>query len=151
MARLKMTQLLTSPDKGVNKTPGINGILSRLFRQLLLDNKIDGMRWGALMSDFIKDARNGIPDNRRDQTSIRGNLTKEFARPQMTWKVFMKALRFIQTTNLKITLEVTHAARKHPSVVSVNIPMGHLTAPKALEELAEPEIPGETEFEDGEE
>lgn len=151
MAKLKMNQLLTAPDKGAGKTPGINGVLSKLFRQLLVDLNVNPMRWGALMADFIKDVRNGVPDNRRDQTSIRGNLTKEFARPQMTWKVFMKAMRFLQVSNVKITLEVTHSARKNPVVTSVNIPLGHLTPPKALEELAEPAIPGESEFEDGEE
>lgn len=151
MAKLKMNQLLTAPDKGAGKTPGINGVLSKLFRQLLLDLNVNPMRWGALMSDFIKDVRNGVPDNRRDQTSIRGNLTKEFARPQMTWKVFMKAMRFLQVSNVKITIEVTHPGREHPTVTSVNVPMGHLTAPKVLEELAEPEIAGESEFEDGEE
>lgn len=147
MARLKMTQLLTAPDKGASKTQGINGVLSKLFRMIMIELNVGGMRWGTLMHEFVKDARNGVPDNRRDQTSIRGNLTKEFARPQMTWKVFMKAMRFLQVRNLKITLEITHDARENPTVVSVNVPL-ELPVAAVLEETEEPQVPGESEFED---
>lgn len=48
------------------------------------------------MADFVTDPRNGVSNNRRDQTSARGNLHKEFSKQQMTWKVFVKALRFLQ-------------------------------------------------------
>lgn len=134
MGRPKMQQILSAPDKGASKTPGINGVLSRLFRLLMIDMKIDAMRWGSLMNAYIKDARNDIPNNRRDQTSIRGNLTKEFARPQMTWKVFMKAMRFLQVSNVKITIEVTHSSRPNPTLTSVNIPLTPAAAVGTMDE-----------------
>lgn len=148
MARTKINQILGAPDKGVSRTHGLNGILSRLFRQLLMNLNVTPMYWGSLMNDFIKDVRNGVPNNKRDQTSIRGNLTKEFARTQMTWKVFCKGLRFLQITNIKITIEATHRERQYPTVVSVDVNLGGVGIKQLVEETAEPEIEGETEFVD---
>ena len=147
MARNKITQLLTSPDKGVNRTTGVNGVLSRMFRIMLLDNGINPMRWGVLMHSFINDVRNGVPNNKRDQTSIRGNITKEFARPQMTWKVFVKAMRFLHIVHLKITIEATHAGKPNPTIHTVNVPLGNISMQQMLEDTAEPEIEGELEDE----
>lgn len=147
-SRNKMGQLLASPDKGVNRTTGVNGVLSRLFRIMLLDNGVNPMRWGVLMHSFINDVRNGIPNNKRDQTSIRGNITKEFARPQMTWKVFVKACRFLHIVHLKITIEATHAGKPNATIHTVNVPLGNLSIQQMLEETAEPPIEGESEDED---
>lgn len=148
MARNKLIQILTSPDKGVNRTTGVNGVLSRLFRQMLLDLNINPMQWGVLMHTFINDVRNGVPNNKRDQTSIRGNLTKEFARPQMTWKVFVKAMRFLHITSLKITVEATRAGKPNPSVHTVNVNFGGVPLQQTLAETEEPEIEGESEMEE---
>jgi len=59
------------------------------------------------MFDYLTDPRNMLPTNRKDQTSIRGNIAKEISRPQMTWKVFCKGLRILQVAEfeLKITIK----------------------------------------------
>ena len=105
----KMDKILTSRNKDVDKTSGANGVLSRLFRQILLDLDITGSKFGNLLQDYILDSRHGVPNNRKDQTSMRGNLTKEFSRPQMTWKVFCKALRFLQITKIEFVIKAHHA------------------------------------------
>lgn len=104
----KMNKILMSPDKDVTKTSGANGVLSRLFRQMVLDLGIGPSQFGSLLQDYILDARHGVPNNRKDQTSQRGNLTKEFSRPQMTWKVFCKALRFLQVLKIDIIIKAHH-------------------------------------------
>jgi hypothetical protein len=109
MARNPFQRILHSEDKGVSKTSGANGVLSRLWRQMLLDLNIGPARYGDLMRDFVTDIRNGIAPTRKDQTSARGNITKEFARPQMTWKVFMKALRFLQVTKVEFAIKCHYA------------------------------------------
>ncbi|WP_144106719.1 hypothetical protein [Paraburkholderia sp. BCC1886] len=108
MARNPFARILQSKDKGVSNTSGANGVLSRLWRQMLYDLNIGGPRYGNLMHDFVTDIRNGYPPTRRDQTSARGNLTKEFARPQMTWKVFMKGLRFLQIEEVEFAIRCKH-------------------------------------------
>ena len=59
----------------------------------------------ALLADYVRDKRNKVPDNRRDQSSIMGNLTKELSRPDMTWKVFCKGMKFLQFTRFEICLK----------------------------------------------
>ena len=63
------------------------------------------MRFSALLADYVRDKRNKVPDNRRDQSSIMGNLTKELSRPDMTWKVFCKGVRFLQYTRFEICIK----------------------------------------------
>lgn len=57
------------------------------------------------MLRYLKDPRNRIPQNARDLSSARGNLSKELLRPTMTWGVFEKALRFLNPLRVKMTLE----------------------------------------------
>lgn len=121
--RNKIGKILSSPDKGVGRTSGANGVLSSLFRQILFDLSINPSHWSALMHEYIHDPRNGVPNNRRDQTSHRGNLTKEFGRAQMTWKVFMKAMRFLQVVDLELTIKIRRRNKKttlHTVKVALN-------------------------------
>lgn len=108
MAKNKINKILTSPDKEVKKTFGIGGILSRLFRQILADLNITPSRFGSLMQDYVNDPRNSIPNNKRDQTMNRGNLIKEFSKPNMTWKVFCKAMRFLQFVKIDFVVRAYH-------------------------------------------
>lgn len=103
-----MERLLNDPDKGVDKTYGANGVLSSFWRTILRNLNITGPRFSSLLQDYIMDSRHGVPNNRMDQTSMRGNLTKEFAKPQLTWKVFMKALRFLQIYKIDLTIKTYH-------------------------------------------
>ena len=103
--RNPLNEILEDPKKGVNKTHGTPGTLARLFRTILLDLNIGGFQFAVLMTKFLTDPRNRIPDNKRDQTSNRGNLNKEFQKDRMTWKVFCKGLRFLQFVRFRIIIE----------------------------------------------
>jgi hypothetical protein len=108
MGQNKLNSLLNSPDKEVSKTSGANGVLSRLWRQMLFDLDITLPKFGAYLQAYILDPRNGVPNNRKDQISMRGNLTKEFTRSQMTWKVFCKALRFLNIVKIELIIKAHH-------------------------------------------
>lgn len=103
-----MARILLAHDKEITKTSGPNGVLSRLFRKMLLDLGIMPPKFGSFLQDYIIDTQRNIPNNKRDQTSMRGNLTKEFAKPQMTWKVFCKALRFLQIIKIDLVIKAYH-------------------------------------------
>lgn len=105
MARNKLISMLQRPDKGMGATHGVTGTLSRLFRSVLVDLNISPMKFSALLADYVRDKRNKVPDNRRDQSSIMGNLTKELSRADMTWKVFCKGMKFLQFTRFEICLK----------------------------------------------
>lgn len=91
---------------GASEPTGIRGILAALFRRILSQIGMNGMRWSALMNDFLRDPRNGVPDNSRDQTSSRGNIMKEFAKDTMTFLVFCKGLRFLQAIRVDFIVRI---------------------------------------------
>jgi len=127
MAKNQMANILAKTDKDVGGTYGPNGVLSRLFRKLLLTMNVNENRWNILMHAFLNDPRNGVPNTRKDQTSMRGNLTKEFARPQMTWKVFCKAMMFMQFVHFEVCII---ARDKHGREIafSTDVNLGDRTA-----------------------
>lgn len=96
--------LLNDPDKRVGEA---RGVLSVLWRQLLVVREIDGWRWDKLMRDFLADPRNGIQNNSRDRSSARGNLNKELKRDDMTWRVFLKALNFLNPVRVVFSVKIT--------------------------------------------
>ncbi|QVD49402.1 hypothetical protein LUCX_332 [Xanthomonas phage vB_XciM_LucasX] len=94
---------LNEANKGVDKA---RGVLAVLFRQLLAVRGIDPWRWDMLIRDYLADPRNGIPNNSRDRSSARGNLNKELFRPDMTWRVFLKAMNFLNLVRVSFTVKV---------------------------------------------
>lgn len=141
-------QILQAPDKYISRTRGANGILTRLWIQILSDRGVTLPRWGSLMADYISDARNGIPNNKKDQTSMRGNLTKEFTREQMTWKVFCKGLRFLQVLKIELVIKAYHA-NGETSLHSTVVDFGGRRAP-IVDDPATDEDPIVTEDDEAE-
>lgn len=125
MANNPLNRMLSDPDKERDQTSGANGILARLWRTMLTELNVNAMKFNAYLESYIQDPRNGVPNNRKDQTSHRGNLTKEFARPQMTWRVFCKGLRFLQFTEIKFIIQARHVTGKvteHTTSITLNDP-----------------------------
>lgn len=104
MAKNQMTRILSNLPFYIRKTYGANGVLASLFRKMMYDIGMTNARWDVLMTEFINDVQNGVPGTQKDRTSMRGNLTKEFGRPQMTWKVFCKGLRFLQMREFEVVI-----------------------------------------------
>lgn len=87
-----LNRMLQANDKGASEA---SGVLAKLWRLILADRKISPLTWNELMKRYLNDPRNGIPADVRERSSARGNLHKELKRPRMTWKVFLKGLRFL--------------------------------------------------------
>ena len=120
MSKNNMQKVIAAPDKQVSKTSGANGVLSRLFRQVMSDLNVTGPRFGNLLQHYILDSRYGIPNNKKDQASKRGNMTRELASAQMTWKIFIKAMRILQFTKVEFIINCHHQDGKtslHSTVV----------------------------------
>jgi hypothetical protein len=96
--------LFNDPHKSVTEA---RGILSALWRQLLVVLGIDSWRWDKLMRKYLADPRNGIQNNSRDRSSARGNLNKELKRDDMTWRVFLKAMSFLDPVRVVFTIRIT--------------------------------------------
>jgi hypothetical protein len=112
MAKSAIIRLLQSPNKEKNQTTGVGGILAGLWRQILFDLDISYNQWNVLMTDHLTDPANNIEQNNRAQISERGNMVNELAKPSMTWRLFIKALRFLKVRGLDIQLTLRHANGK---------------------------------------
>jgi hypothetical protein len=102
-------RLLSSQTKLVEEA---GGSLSRLFRQILFDINLESFRWSTLMDNYVKDKRNRIEQNNKDISSAKGNLAKELVRPDMTWKVFNKAMRFLNPKRVRIIIAIDWQNKK---------------------------------------
>jgi hypothetical protein len=61
--------------------------------------------WTSLIHQYLVNPSHGIPDNRKDRGSNKGNLNKEFGRRKMTWKVLCKGFRILQITEVQFTIK----------------------------------------------
>lgn len=103
-----IARMLDDPHKEVAKTHGSKGLLSKLWRIILLDNKVSHYKFSMLMDHFLNDSSNQALDTPKERFNNRGNLNKEFSNAQMSWKVFCKCMKFMQFTELRLTLEAKH-------------------------------------------
>lgn len=85
---------------------GASGVLARLFNLICLDltegKGFSQIQWNQMLTTFIDATEGQLTAEKRQ--SVRGNLNKEFRLSKMTWKVFCKALRFLQVASFTIHL-----------------------------------------------
>lgn len=113
---------------GVGVPSGITGVLAKMFRNIVHELGIGPSQWDYLMDQYLNrelkvledrrrermirqggvETAEQIDTNRRDRTSLRGNLNKEFKRKIMTWKVFCKGARFLQIRRFKFVIIAEH-------------------------------------------
>lgn len=112
--RSQLLEILQDPDKKIDDA---RDVLSKAFRTLLRESRFSMIDWNNNMPRYLKDRRNCIPQNSKDMSSARGNLSKELSRDSMTWNVFMKGIAFMNPKSVKITFEVEFEKE------SINLPM----------------------------
>ena len=104
-----IAKMLDDPNKEVAKTHGEKGLLSKLWRIILLENKISHYKFSNLMDHFLNSqSSQAEDDDPKVRFNNRGNLNKEFSNTQMSWKVFCKCMKFMQFTEFRITIEAKH-------------------------------------------
>lgn len=87
---------------------GIGVVLSKLLQNMIHDLGFGSVdRWNFLMMKYINDPANEVKPDRRSQSSARGNLQKELSRSTMSWRVFVKGLRFLQIKKFTIIIKAT--------------------------------------------
>jgi hypothetical protein len=101
-------QIMEDPNKAVAKTYSSWGMLSKLWRIILRDNHMNGYRFNVLMDRFLKDPRNSPKKSEGEHFDNRGNLNKEFSNPTMSWKVFIKCMKFMGFKEFRLTIEARH-------------------------------------------
>ena len=99
---------LFSGKRDTKESGGSDSILAKMFANIINDTGINFDKWNMLMNTYIRDPRNSIPNNDRDQSSERGNLRKELLKDKMTWKVFCKGMRLLNFPRFDLTLTLYH-------------------------------------------
>lgn len=102
----KLTTLLDG--KTPNNARGSGGILYTMYKSILsnVDMKLPNLM--KLLNAFVTDPSNGGASNRKDQTSQMGNLIKDITKQEMTWKVFLKAIKVLGARDILFTMTITH-------------------------------------------
>lgn len=98
----EVEDMLRDPYKGIDAA---EGDLAIMFRRLLMQRRITVLAMTRYMSQWLNDPANRIPADGKKKSTERSNYFKEIRKPHMTWKVFVKNLRFFRLKNVKFTLE----------------------------------------------
>lgn len=110
--------MLMSPNKEINVA---TGILSQLWRMMLVDLNIGPRHWNILMERYLHNPFNGVRDNAQDRTYTRGNLTKELNQRDMSWNVFMKGLRFLGAHQVQLSLNLKRKAGDTDHLITLEL------------------------------
>lgn len=98
--RNALSEILYSPRKDMN---AMMNPLARLVRTVFADLNIRPNRFFMMLNQYLNDPLNGLhtPEKR---SSERGNIQKEFAKNQITFKTLVKILRVLNAKRVGITL-----------------------------------------------
>lgn len=82
----------------------VGSVLSNMYRTILFGLGMGEDRYDALMSRYIRKAvANG---SRKDRADARAGLSEELLKETMTWKTFLKGLKFLAATYVEVTLNL---------------------------------------------
>lgn len=109
MAKQKIKEILNDPKKGLDRTT--NSVLSSLFRQLLTLEDVGPDKWQRLMNLWTNNAKSSIPAGSK-RSRARGNIEKELSYTNMSWDVFLKAMRFMAYSKIRIDITCTGPLNK---------------------------------------
>ena len=121
--RNDLHELLLSSTKKVEETVGLNGVLARLWRTILFDLSLNIGRMDHCLNKHIEKARKNTRDPGASEHYNKGNLRRALAKPEMTFKVLVTALRVIGVKRLRMGVELTHEHRDktlHQVIVDVS-------------------------------
>jgi hypothetical protein len=114
--RQQFKDLLAKNDKAFRKA---QNPLSALFRKILFDMNVTPETGLRLMEEYIKKLVKADP--KLDKSSERNNASQVLYSPEMTWKTFMKGLRFLSPIRVLFTVELWWKHLPHSTVHSVGL------------------------------
>lgn len=83
-------------------------ILSKLLTKIIDDLGITSLRFHNLLTQYLEDPLNGIPQTRHGITSARSNYAKEIKKSCLSWKWFIRTLKIIRVNKFTITITIHH-------------------------------------------
>lgn len=98
-----INDVLSSPTRLTEQS---QNLLTKLFRQVLVELNIGAKTFEPLVKRYLRDPHSGIADDPTARNNHRGNLMKELASNDMTWRIFLKALRVIGVSEFELALSI---------------------------------------------
>jgi len=98
--------MFTAVNNNFVNAPPAKGALATLFRTLCREMNLGAFGWSQLMAQYLNNPANNIKNTPKDKATARGNLNKELFRDRLTWKVFMKAIRFFNPVRAEFTVRL---------------------------------------------
>lgn len=99
-------QMITAVNNNFVRAPAPKGVLAKLFRKLCVALDLGAFGWQQLMQQYLDNPANGVKNNPKDRATARGNLNKELIRETLSWKVFLKAIRFFGAVRADFTVRL---------------------------------------------
>lgn len=122
-SRNALTTILHTPNRDIHNT-NMNP-LARLVRVVFADLNIKPNRFHMMLNKYLDDPMNGFhtPEKR---SSERGNIQKELAKPNITWKTVVKLVRVLNPKRIRLSLEFDwHDGKTTRHVVQTEVRAGH--------------------------
>ena len=99
-------------DKDIQLT-SIDSVLAKLFRICLFELGANNVgRFNYLLENFLNHPANKTATNIKDRSSLRGTLRRELLKDKMSWRVFCKALNFLNVFEFEISIKLHHANKR---------------------------------------
>ncbi len=117
----KMNEILLARDRLRWEVRGVGGVLTHLFRTILMELGIGLLEFNQATLQYILKARREQIANKVASYFNRSNIYREMSKPAMTFKVFMKALKIIGVTHLSLSVNLTRKGRVTTHTVSVSL------------------------------
>lgn len=86
-------------------------ILAKLLWEIFFDLEVHGEKFDRMMRNYIEKTRTRDQIHPRERASIRAALSKEFLKPNITWKTLIKGMLFLDIPEFSIRLALTHVVR----------------------------------------
>lgn len=107
----EMQELLSRPDRGSSENCNIH---AKLFREILMDRRIDRMAWDRYLRDWMFNPKSGIPDCMKSRSSLRSSINRTTASKKLTWKSLRTGLSIIGAQSVSYKLELKWSSKiKH--------------------------------------
>lgn len=92
-----------------------------LWRKILAALNVNLGGWNYFQEHYLKNSPICQPKNNRDKNDKRNTLIKEFQRPRMSFKVFLKGLYFLQFESVDMIIVAKKNRKQYIAEVSIDL------------------------------
>ena len=113
-----LSEILYAPTKDINS---MMNPLAKLVRMIFADLNIRPNRFFMMLNQYLNDPMNGFPTPEK-RSSERGNIQKELAKKQITFKTLVKLIRVLNAKRAGLTLTLEwHDGRVTQHSISTDV------------------------------